>query len=279
MRKHFKYLIIGLVLVAFGVTGCDDDDVSATISPADYPVATFTTDFVGDVIPENGSITYTITIDKPIEYDLHFSIKYDGTVDEDDFEELEDAVIPAYSTSTDISINFLYDGVSEEEETMSIEIGEFNLGTRYFLNPSTVNLKQELKVANLVNDPSLLSIQFDWSNSEDIDIVTWSATDPMEGWGDGGATGAQPEMDESLLLSDPVGTYYVNIMHWGGPTFDYTFTIAHPDQTEQVITGTFDADNLDQYTNDIWTDWGDPYDSYRVLKVENDGTKFTVTKL
>ncbi len=276
MRKHFKYLIIGLVLTAFGVTGCDDDDVSAPISPADYPVATFTTDFVGNEITEGETLTYTITIDKPIEYDLHFSVKYDGTVDQGDFEELEDAVIPAYSTTVDISIPFLMDDVPEDTETMSIEIGEFNLGTRYFLNTSTVNLIQELTVVNK-NDPTLLTILFDWSNDEDIDIVTWSATEGE--WGDGGATGAQPETDKSIWLDDPVGTYYVNIMDWGSPTFDYTFTLGHPDGTNQVITGTFDADNLDMYINDTWTAWGGGYDSYRVLKVENDGSKFTVTKL
>ena len=84
----------------------------------------------------------------------------------------------------------------------------------------------------------------------------------------------------SIWLSDPVGTYYVNIMNWGEPNFDYKFSLGHPDGTVQVIENTFESDNLGKYTNDNWLAWGGSgYDSFRVLKVVNDGTKFVVTEL
>ena len=47
----------------------------------------------------------------------------------------------------------------------------------------------------------------------------------------------------------------------------------------KIIEGTFDSDNLGNYTEDICTAWGGGFSSYRILKVVNDGTKFIVTAL
>jgi len=77
-----------------------------------------------------------------------------------------------------------------------------------------------------------------------------------------------------------VGTYYVNVMDWdAGIDFDYTFTLGYPDGSVEVITGIFTGTDKSGYVNDQWTAWGGSYDSYRILQVVNDGTKFTVTEL
>ena len=120
---------------------------------------------------------------------------------------------------------------------------------------------------------------FGWDTDDDIDIVTWSntATYPMTEWGDGGATGDNPEFDKSIWLADPPGTYYVNIMNWDVPTFNYTFTLGYPDGAVEVITGTFDS--ADPGILDVWNAWGDPYDSFRTLEVEVTATAITVKEL
>ncbi len=277
MRKKIN-IILSVMLMVFGLSGCYEQDVVDPITPGNYGYtsATITTDFTDAEVTEGESISYTVKLDKPIEYDLTFDLKVDGDADALEYKPL---VIPAYSTEGVMVINFPNDGIPSADKNVSIEMGVFNVNYKYILT-DTEYPTLDLTVKN-VNDPTLLTIMFSWPTSDDIDIVTWSDTDeyPMTEWGDGGATGANPEFDTSIWLSDPVGTYYVNIMHWGAPSFDYTFTIGHPDGSIQIIEGTFDSDNLDQYIMDPWTAWGDSYDSYRILKVVNDGTKFVVTAL
>jgi hypothetical protein len=280
MRKFFKYNILGLTLLLLSMVSCDtaDQDTSPIASPDGYPVATFTTNISGTTLTEGDTLIYTITMDKMIERTITFDAHFiGGTASEEDFV-ITKAIMQPYSTVTELMIVFNDDGIpSATSKTAEFEIGVFGgVAERYLLNPSQTFPTTSITVNNF-NDPTLLTIALSWEVDEDIDMVTFSA---LEGeWGDGGATAANPEIDHSIWLADPVGTYYVNIMDWGVDPFDYTFTIGHPDGSVQVITGTFDNTGS-TYTVDNWTKWaGGPYESYRVLKVENDGSKFTVTKL
>ena len=203
-----------------------------------------------------------------------------GTADESDYV-IEPATLLPYTKEVKMYIIGVEDDSPEAEETVKFDITVPSIADKYLLNPSVTFPTVDLKIAN-VNDPTLLTIVFSWPTEDDMDIVTWSDTDenPLTEWGDGGATGSNPEIDKSIWLSDPVGNYYVNIMDWdAGIDFNYTFTLGHPDGSVTTITGTFQGTDKSIYTNDPWTAWGDSYDSYRVLKVVNDGTKFTVTKL
>lgn len=283
MRKYIKFKIIGLALLLAAFAGCDTatQEASPVASPDEYPVAVFTTDFSGSTVSEGDTITYTITLDKMLDRSVTFTVTQTGGTAGDHDWEVVNAVIQPYTLDAELSIIFPIDDIPGEADlTFQAEIGATSLADKYLINPSVKNPTVDLTLKS-VNDPTLLTIMFSWPNDEDMDIVTWSNTDdyPMTEWGDGGATGANPEFDKSIWLSDPVGTYYVNIMNWGAPSFDYTFTLGHPDGSIQVITGTFDSDNLDGYTNDVWTAWGGEYDSYRILTVQNDGEKFIVNPL
>lgn len=282
MNKNIKFSLLSLALLVFTLSGCEKLETAEPISPSGYPVATITSDATSDVLKEGDIVTYTIKLDKMLDHDITFSFQLDdaSSVDASDLEVSGDgeATIPAYSTDAQMIVKVLMDNVPEQEdESLIFELSVVGLDYRYTLKPETSKLSQSFTVKN-INDPSLLTVMFGWNTEEDIDMVTFSdtPTNPLTPWGDGGATGANPETDTSIWLADPVGSYYVNIMDWGVDSFNYTFTIGYPDQTIQVIEGTFDRAN---FVNDPWTAWGGSYDSYRVLEVNNDGTTFTVLEL
>ncbi|MDF1571341.1 MAG: hypothetical protein P1P82_06965 [Bacteroidales bacterium] len=279
MRNIFKYLLFGLALMMVVIAGCDtaSQEVSPVISPDDYPVATFTTDFSADEITEGDSIVYTITTDKMIDRAITFHVTQKaGSVDDHDFT-YEPAVLQPYTTEVELKIFFLAENLVEETEDISFEISPISMADKYLLNPSTEYPEHDLNIVNY-NDPTLLTINFYWDDENDNDIAVWSDTDdyPQTLWSLGGATTAVPEMDMSIWLADPAGDYYVNIFDWGNPSFNYTFVFGLPDGTMQTVEGFFDVDNLDQYTLDVAYD---AYDTYRVIKVVNSGTSFTITKI
>lgn len=285
MKKHIVHRIVGFALLVIALAACDTatQDVEPIVSPAGYPMVTFQTSS-GNTVSEGDTITYTITMDKTIDRSVTFSVNQTGgtAVNHHDYEVIPATVQP-YSLEAELLIVFPLDDVPETGElTFQGEIAINSVGDKYLVNPNVVFPTLDVSLKS-VNDPTLLTVMLSWDTEDDIDIVTYRDTlagAPLEEWGDGGATGANPEIDMSLWLSDPPGTYYVSIMHWGADPFDYTFTLGYPDQSVQAITGTFDSDNLGNYIEDIWTAWGDPgYESYRILKVEIDGTSFTVTEL
>jgi hypothetical protein len=286
MRIKDIYKIIGVVLFMAFAVSCDmlrtaEQDASPVISPDGKPTVTYTANITGNTVKEGESLIYTITLDKPIDRALTFSANFvDGSAGEDDYE-VATAVLQPYTTEVKLTITAIADDYPEVEETLKLEIGIFGIAEKYLINPGTVNpMVVDLKIAN-TNDPEKLTIAMEWADHDmDFDFVTWSDTPdyPMTEWGDSGASSHNPEIDKSIWLADPAGTYYVNIMDWDSGPFGYKFSIGYPNGNVEFIEGTFDKD-ANNYTNDPWTAWGDSYDSYRVLKVENTGTAFTVTKL
>ncbi len=285
MKKNIvnRFLAVAFLLVSF--LSCDlietaEQDVSPIGTTEKSPTATFTQSPAGTTFKEGQTLIYTIKTDKMIDRSVTFLVKQiGGTAGEDDYV-AEPAVLQPYSTEAQVKIEFLKDDYPESEETLKLEIGVYSLADKYLLSPATTNpTTLDLKVAN-TNDPAKLTIVMEWAGDDDYDMVTWSDTPdyPHTEWGDSGASANNPETDKSIWLADPPGTYYVNIMDWDGPAFNYTFRIGHPDGTVQVIQGTFDRSKTN-YVNDLWTAWGDEYDSFRVLKVVHNGNSFTVTKL
>lgn len=287
MRMNRIYKILGLVFVMASFASCDllrtaEQDASPVISPDKNPMVTYTASPSSTTIKEGEKLIYTIKTDKPIDRALTFTAQQIGgnAVEHDDFE-VTTAVLQPYTTEVKMEIAPVWDNYPEAEETLKLEIGIYGIAEKYLINPEAPNpITADLKIANK-NDPGKLTIAMEWADHDmDYDMVIWSDTQayPMTEWGDAGATGNNPEIDKSIWLEDPAGTYYVNIMDWDGPAFNYKFSIGHPDGTVQFIEGTFDR-SAKQYINDPWTAWGGSYDSFRVLKVVHDGTKFTVTKL
>lgn len=282
--RNIKKFIFGLSLVALGLVSCDQasQEVSPIVSPDDYPTVTFEQLTAGTAFNEGTTLVYRIKLSKPIDRSLTFNAKLiSATASEEEDFIIKKGIIAPFTTETTVTISFEGDKLVEADEKFKIEIGLFSLAEKYLVNPKTVNPVVEYTVKN-VNDPTLLTVNFAWDTKSDIDIVTWSntVTYPMEPWGTGGATGNNPEVDQSIWLADPAGTYYVSIISYGEPSFNYTFTVGHPDGTVQTFKGKFDADDLTKYTADLWpvSGFGNP-DAYRMLKVENDGTKFVVTAL
>lgn len=289
MRIRDIFKIIGAIAFVAFVASCDllrtaEQDASPVISPNDKPMVTYTANISGETLEEGQTLVYTISIDKPIDRALTFSAhQIGGTAMEEADYIATTVVLQPYTTEAKMEIAIVADDYPEESETLNLEIGIFGIAERYLIHPDTENpIVVDLTIQN-VNDPEALTIVMGWPDPEhefDFDIVTWSNTteNPMTEWGDGGASGDNPETDKSIMLADPAGTYFVNIMDWDSGPFSYKFSIGHPDGKVEFIEGTFDRSATD-YINDPWTAWGDSYDSFRVLKVENSGTGFTVTKL
>ncbi len=287
MRIRDFYKIIGVVLFMAFAASCEylrtpEQDVSPVIDPNLKPNVTYTSSSASGTVKEGEKIVYTIKLDKPIDRALTFSAhKIGGTaVEHDDFE-VATVVLQPYTKEAKLEIEAIADDYPEVEETLKLEIGIFGIAEKYLINPNSENPKiVDLKITN-TNDPGKLTIAMEWADhSKDYDFVTWSDTPeyPLTEWGDGGASSHNPEIDKSIWLADPVGTYYVSIMDWDDGPFNYKFSIGYPNGTVQFIEGTFDR-AAKTYVNDQWTAWGGSYDSFRVLKVENTGTSFTVTKL
>jgi hypothetical protein len=279
-----KILFSALSLASLLFVGCDEDEFTGQSTIEVAQNVTGTVAFVAPLAAtqtvnekNEGKYEYKLNITnaQPVDIFVKVKVKSGTAVRGEDFEFDDQLLIKAYTTSVTGHITILNDEVYEPTENFVLEIG----GDVNISNASIPASTISFTIQNYVSDT--LDISFAWDGTNDYDIVTWNATTtPLVGWGDGGATSANPEHDDSIHLTDPVGTYYVNVMDWeAGEEFSYTFTITIAGLGVQTITGTFDGTDVSKYTNDQWTDWGGSYDSYRVLKVVNDGTKFVVTKL
>ena len=280
MKKNIKYKLYGLLLFVFAFASCEtaDADVSPIISSLNKPMVEITKPLTGAIV-EGSTVIITIAFDQTIDRAVTFTPTVTGTADDDDYEVLEPVTLQPYTNSVEFPVHIVADYIIEDEETIIIEFEIEGIAEKYLVHPDTVLAPIELTIA--VADPTLLTVNFTWDNDLDMDMVTFSDTSvyPETLWGTGGATGANPEVDHSIWLEDPVGDYYVCILDWGeGVDFNYIYTLAHPDGTVETIEGTFDATNY-PYEHFVGPDaWGNP-NAYKILKVVNDGTKFVVTAL
>lgn len=279
--KTYKYSLIVLLLLFISLTSCEEQEVSPVISTEDYPMVSIETEVVDNSIMEGETAVYKIKFDKPIERPVTFTpIIVGGTADEGDYEPFEPVTLQAYDTEVEFSIVTIGDYFIELEETLEIQFEILGIAEKYLINPESTIDPINLTISE-VADPTLLTINFAWDNDIDMDMVIFSDTStyPETLWSTQGATGANPEADHSIWLADPVGDYYVCILDWWeGVDFNYTFTLAYPDNTVETLTGTFNGTDYPYETFEGPASWGSPT-AYKVLKVVNDGSKFVVTKL
>ncbi len=281
MKTFFKYQIATLALAVLAFAGCQEDELTAPISPDGYPIATFTTDFSGSEIVEGDTIIYTIKLDKPVDRPITFAVRFDtlqtkGNIDIYDinYELINDepepvsVTIPAYYTEAEIMIIVQADNMPELDENLRLEVGAFLVGERYLLNPKSVNPKLNLTV----KAPGA-EFEFGWSAEDDdfdMAIVDEAATAVFDGWA--GATGANPE--HTLLTSDtPDGTYFVEVDPYSvaSEKVDYSFVVGAPGAALQSFTGVFDMTKVDTY------EIGGV--GYKFLKVVKSGNTYTVTHI
>lgn len=282
MRNKMKLGGLALLL-AVALTGCEylktaEQEAAPIVSTDDYPVATYTTDFSGNSVTEGDTIMYTITTDKMLDRSITFHATWlDGTADDHDYTYSE-AVLAPYSTEVSMMVVFPQEDIIEPDETVQLEIGPISLADKYLLNPTTQNPILDLTIAN-VNQAGKVTVNMDWNNEDDNDFVILSDTPtyPETAWSYGGATGAQPETDVSIWDTDPDGNYYVSILDWGNPDFDYVFTIGLPDGSTETFEGSFSSSTAaEDYTYDLFDG---AYDSYRIIRVAKSGTSYTFTQL
>jgi hypothetical protein len=284
MRKIIKFKLIGLALIIAGMVACDtaSQEVSPIVKPDlnSYPTVTGLTLENTGAIAEGDTIIYTIAISSPISRSLTFQPIVDETastlVEHEDFDFLGVTINP-WQTEAELWIITYQDIEIEPAGKIAFTLEVQSIAEKYLLHPDNVFPSIEVTV----NPPRCLDIIMEWNSDDDIDFVVYkdeTASLINVPYSALGATSSASEADNSINLSD-VGTYYISILHWGAPSFDYTFTLGKPDATVQTITGTFTSDDLRAYYLDVWYGWApDYYDSYRVLKVVNNGTSFTVTK-
>lgn len=282
MKIFSKINIIGLVLLIASFTSCDtaDQDVADIISPDYKPTVTVTNNT--GTAKEGDDIVYTITFDKPIDRAVTFTPTIVGGTAEihDDYEIDETVTLAPYTTSVQFTVSLIEEYLIEPSESIDIQIVIESIADKFLVHPNTEFAPINLNFTSFV-DPTLLTINFAWDNSNDMDMLVYSDTSayPATLWGTGGAGSGNPEIDHSIWLEDPTGDYYVTILDWGeGVNFNYTFTLLHPNGTVQTITGTFNGTTY-PYTYFVGpASWGSP-EAYKILKVVNSGTGFVVTKL
>jgi len=266
MKKYFKYnMLIGLALLVVSMMSCNtaEQDASPVVSPDDYPVATFTTDFTGSTISEGDTITYTITLDKAISWDLNFDVTVNGgTIDPDYDLEIVPAQIAPYETEAELMIIFLADGNPEVSETAQLEVELTDLAEMYLVNPITVNPTLDLTITN-VNDLSGLNLSLYWEDDhDDFDFI------PYDGAGDAitdaGETGADPEV--VLIPNDADDdTYTINAVPYdvASTMVSYVFSVGYPDQTVEIYEGVWDMSTIDG--------------EFTIAEIVKAGSKYTVT--
>lgn len=279
MRNKYKLTLFSLTLMLIGIIGCNKlevEDPVTTGGVGGYVNATITTSHTGDSFKEGESITFDLKIDRTIDHDLDFEfVLLETSVADDHDYEVAGGTIPAYKTEGTLTVTALDELTAEAIEELKFEIKVDVIGERYLLDASQTWPTWTFNI----EPPTTLLIQMDWDTEDDLDFVIYKddAGYPYSDSSDMAATGAATELDNSIDLTE-TGTYYVGIMNWGASA-NYTFTFGHPDGTIESITGAFDGANLDKYYIDVWDGWGAPYESYRVLKIVNDGAKFTITQI
>lgn len=173
MKKFISYKLIGLGLIMAGIAGCDtaDQDVSPTVSPDSYPVATFTQIKGGTTTAAEGdTLIFKVEIDEKIERSITFSARVIGGDASADDIEVTSGVIAPYTYETTVQVVLIKDWVADENESMKLEFGAFSIADRYQPNPTTVNPVLDLTVSNYIS--GILTITCDWDKNVDVyDIV------------------------------------------------------------------------------------------------------------
>jgi hypothetical protein len=282
MKKYLNItVILSIALLAFGLSGCYEQEVVPPIKPGglEYTSATFTTDFSGNEVTEGDTINYHIKLSKPLEYSLTFTVKTNGNPDDIEVHEL---TIPAYKTEGDISIIFVDDNIPEKDQQIKLEVGVFDIGHKYMLS-ETKNPVLDLTLINK-NDPDGLSIAVAWPDSND-DWDAYLIDENGEGiyggrydWvGWAGATGADPEVmvfKDRSWVTVPNGVYYVDVDPYAveNDKTNFKISVGYPDQTVEFFEFTFDKAKAGGGEYPIT--WG-----YSTLKIVKNGMNYDCSLL
>jgi len=262
MKRNIKIPIISLVLIVFALSGCNtDQEVAEPISTTNYPIATFELVTTETLLNEGDEpqIVYNVTLDRPSDRKIVISATIGGLVSADDYEVI-DAVLAPYSTTAELIIQIFSDIEIEDTETITVQVGAYEIANQYLLNPSTT-FPQE-STFNIINYESPnLDMSFDWEMeidfegtaystcaNVDIDIFIADAegfdiNDPFATWNDVmyAATGDCPEVMTFTPDNIPDGSYILFSELWANEFGGLGTNTPMPIRASFVRAGVFDV--------------------------------------
>ncbi|MFC0877359.1 Calx-beta domain-containing protein [Saccharicrinis sp. FJH2] len=175
--KNNKLLYLVTLLVVFGllVVSCNkEDNTGYSTLKVKSPTITITPGFTSPVVlvENDEKYEFTVTLSEPQIVDVHLAVaQVDGTASADDYELTGTVVIPAGSTSGKGNIKILSDAVIEDDETLTIQIGDEETA-----NASLTPLTVEFTIKNLTVDD--LTIGLSWAAATPTTDDTGTEIDP-----------------------------------------------------------------------------------------------------
>lgn len=265
-------LIVSLLLVFIS---CESDDSYKNLDIDYVPAkANVNLDFdSGIVVDENSQPTlpFTVTLDSAVDFDVHFHVLVNAestaTLGED-FSIPEEVIINAGDTSVTEHITILNDCAIEEQELVSITIGD-----DYFVNVNVDPVEAKVNIDNYVAPGLDLTIEWDdivpftvdgttvnisTCDIADMDLLIYNESGNDTGVYDA-ATGACPEKiyldpslfsdgEYSLILNDYGYTTIFDDADITGLDYDFDFKIkvnrCGADDTVNGVTVVEDVFNL-----------------------------------
>lgn len=152
MKNNKLYLLAMAMLLLVVAISCDaTDDIAAEVNPNDYPVLTITSDATSGVTVNEGDapvFTFTATLSQMLDRPVLISARQiGGTADTDDYS-FSTAVIQPYSTQATLSVAINPDGIVEDTEDLSIEVGAFDVGSMYTVSPASDVMNFDVTIEN-----------------------------------------------------------------------------------------------------------------------------------
>ena len=264
------------------IVGCDaeqaDQDPSEIGSTKYKPTLTITPSVASGDVAEGTAITYQLSTDKIMEFDINFKASLvGGTASGADFE-LGTGVIGKFKNNTTITVEILDDMIPENDETAIIKIEADGLDSEFWIIPNNTLPEFSYTIKSSVN-PTDLVVALEWDAGAASDLDMWTFSEAGVAWSNA-ATSDNPEVGVSVEEADDDGVYFVGFdpydVNSGVESFEYSFHIGTPDGTVKTISGTFDYAARDE-AYDTMEYQGTVV--YLLLKVVKTGMNYVVTAL
>ena len=275
--KIFSIVALGTVLFSCDPEKANQD--SAAIGSESYkPTLTVTTDFVGNEVNEGETITYNLTTDKVLEFDISVKVILEsGTASEADVV-LATGVITKFTNLATLTATFPEDGIPEVDETAVIKVVADGVASEFWVVNYETLPAFNYTIKSFVNpDDFMVALEWDYDAASDFDMFSISQAN---GPWDSAATGDTPESKNLIWGVDPDGTYFLGIDPYdvepGVTSIDYKFSLGSPDGSVTVIEGTFDYENRDTVYD---TQVVSGTTVYLLVQVVKTGTTFVSTSL
>lgn len=287
-KNYFLYLVLALVSTVW--VSCQKDDVTGDSSlEASDAKATLTFDVPQSIVETDTTFNIKVTLDKPQIADIYIPIHTSGTAENGSDYAIEDIIIiPAYYTSAIKKFKISNDTDIEQDETVTITIGDETV--------ANVDFAQQSRTITIQNAVSpVLDLTFDWDatvtvdgaevslcDEVDIDIYVFDADENDLGIYDA-ATGACPEHS---VRDWEDGEYYLwanlyaNAVHPAdGSVVNFPITITASQ------SGLFEGDTYQQASTNVIKSSDPSYEEdgsgvfKPVAKITVNGSNYTITPI